>query len=314
MEKIKRERKIYSRKTKHIIFYALIMSIPVANFLVFYVWQNMSAIFLAFEHYELPAGDGIGYIKTFVFADNFKNVIDMLNGGNWHYVLNSLKLFLWRLLVGIPLAVIFSFFIYKKFRGAGFFKIILFMPSIISSVVLVIIYRWIVSDVYTTITGAERGLLTSDPWNTVLLFTIFTGFGTSVLMYSGAMNGINDSIVESAKLDGANYVTEFWYITLPMIWPTLTTFLVVALSNVFIDGMNIYTFFARDGHAIGTMGYYLYFMSLEADLIPSTVSGRGYEFLTYSEISAFGIMITAVVLPVVLLVKKLCEKFGPGTE
>lgn len=68
----------------------------------------------------------------------------------------------------------------------------------------------------------------SSRYFTIIFYNLWVGFGTSVLMYSNGMSGISQEMVESAHLDGATGLTEFWKITLPMIYPTLSTFLLPA--------------------------------------------------------------------------------------
>ena len=292
-------------KRNRLLFYVIFMIFPVLHFSMFYVYVNINNILLAFQTFTETAG---GYVGKFAGIENFKTVIQMLANGRSTMILNSFLLFLVNMLIVTPLAIIFSYYIYKKFPCSNFFKLMLFLPRVVSSVVLVLLFQYIVEDVYVELFEAEYGLLTTNGFTVVMFYNIWVGFGVNIMMYSGSMGGINESISESAQLDGANIVQEFWYITLPMIFPTITTFLVVGIATLFTDQMGLYTFFGENAN-FETVGYFLLIQSRYSDLVspyPDTLS--------YSEISAFGLMITAIILPLTLTVRHLLEKHGPSAD
>lgn len=309
----KTERRLFKRKHKRLLFYSLMLLIPVANFLVFYVYQNFSVIIMAFEKYEAVTG-GVGYRSQFAGFENFAAVFRRLNDGNWYMVLNSLWLFLFKTGLGMFLAVVFSYYICKKRRLAGFFRVMLFLPSVISSVILVAIYKHVVSDIYTALTGAKFGLLTTHGQGCVIFFNIWASFGTNVLIFSSTMSGIDDSVIEASKIDGANIVQEFLHVTVPMIFPTLVTFFVVGIANIFTDQAHLYTFFREDAQGFENIGYFLYVQALRSDVVAVGIESKKSIYLSYPEISAFGLVITAVIVPLTVAVRKLSAKFGPSAE
>ncbi len=292
-------------KKSRLKFYILFMLFPMAHFFFFYVYVNLSNILLAFQTFtETPTG----FVGEFSAFENFAKIINVLKTDGSFMVRNSLLLFALNLVIVTPLAIIFSYYIYKKFPLSNFFKLILFLPRVVSSVVLVLLFEYIVEDVYVAIFNAPYGLLTTNGIETVLFYNLMVGFGVNILMYSGAMGGINESISESAQIDGANIISEFWHITIPQIFPTITTFLVVSISILFTDQMCLYTFFGENS-TIQTVGYYLLIQSKYSNLVSPYA-----DTLSYSEISAFGLMITALILPATLLVKSLLEKYGPSSD
>lgn len=311
----KKEKRVLKRTHKRIIFYTLMMILPMLNFLVFYVYQNFSTIFLAFKEYELVTGEG--YKETYTVFNNFKIIFRNLahiKSGLWDMIFNSFVLFLVKTGLGLGLAIVFSYYIYKKAKLSELYRVMLFLPSVISSVILVVVFKYMVENVYTGIFGAKFGLLTTHYWGCILFFNVFISFGTNVLMFSGAMSAIDESIVEAAKIDGANVVQEFFRITLPMVFPTLVTFLVIGLSLMFTDQANLYTF-SQESAGESTVGYFLYIQSLQSDVVArksvyaASLEGR---YLSFPEVSAFGLLITAIILPTTLGVRKICEKYGPS--
>lgn len=286
---------------------------PIAQFLVFYVYVNFNTILLAFQEYSNASG-GYGYDVKFAGFDNFVSVIKMLGtGDNISMIWNSLIVYLVSMLVGTTLALFFSYYIYKKYLLAGLFQVFLFLPQVLSSVVLSLLFKYMVTDGYMALTGATRGLLdaTETQFGTLLFFHIWVSFGANILIYSGAMSGINESIVESAQLEGVNTLQEFWYITLPMIFPTFITFLVTGIAGIFTAQLNLYTIYENNA-PIETVGYFLYFQSVHSGLVPQFNTAMNEAYLSYSEITAFGLMITLVVVPTTMLVRKLLTKYGPN--
>ena len=131
----------------------------------------------------------------------------------------------------------------------------------------------------------------------------------NVLLFSGSMSGINESVVESCKIDGANIAQEFIHITVPLIFPTLQQFIILGIGAIFTDQMNLFTFYTSSAGELSTIGYFLFVQAQDSDVISNSVTK-----LNYSELSAYGLIITAVLYPLTLLVRKLLEKLGPSVN
>ncbi len=279
------------------IFYAVMLIFPIAQFLVFYIGVNINSITLAFREYQFDAGGAY----TFAGLKNFRNLFRNLSTMSYAPTLlkNSLILYFCGLCVGVPLALFFSYYIYKKSPGSKIFKVILFLPSIISSIVMVIIFRYFaeraVPELVKIIFGKEIfGLLENSEtiFGTLVFYNLFINFGGNVLLYTGAMAAIDESCVEAAKLDGAGYFREFFFITIPQIFPTIATFLVVGMAAIFVNEMNLYAFFGPNAESmVSTVGYMLF-----RDTLSGTVSNYPY-------LSAFGLLLTVISLPLVIGVK-----------
>ncbi len=127
-------------------------------------------------------------------------------------------------------------------------------------------------------------------------------------MFSGAMSGIDESIVESAQLDGANAIQEFIRITVPLIWPTFVSFLTINFTGLFTNQMHLHTLFGNDADELSTLGYYLYVNSHRGELVATD------KVPSFSVLSAIGLMTTAVMLPLTLGLRKALRKFGPSVD
>jgi len=305
--------KVMNKKTKRLIFYIAVIALPVLQFAIFYLYVNFNSIILAFQKYVPPVAGEVGFKKVFASFDNFKVAFKTLADG-WNMIANSLRMIACELFIGLPLALLFSFYIYKKFFLSKLFKVMLFMPQIISSIIFVMLFRYIVNDVYIAVFKTEWGLLSTPSFGTrmgtILFYNVWISFGVNVMMFTGSMTAIDESVVEATQLDGANLLQEFFHVTLPMIWSTFSTFVVISLTGLFTHQLSLFAFFSDGAADLSSFGYYLYVASTKKYLIEEA----GLKWLTYSQLSALGIILTVITLPIVLGTRKLMISFGPSAE
>lgn len=296
-----------------LIFYICGLALPILQFVIFYVIVNFDTILLAFQNYDRVSN------SYFFSLSNFPQVWKDVFGKNPEYslkdaFLNSFKYYFVSLVFCTGLGLLFSNYIYKKCFGNKFFQIILFLPKILSVVVLSVVFIYALNDgvpaiVEKVLNKDIRGLFTNNDtkFNYILAFTIWSSFGTGVLMYTSTMTGISQEIVESAQLDGITPLKEFIYITLPMIYPTLSTFLVVNFAAIFTDQMNIYTFYQYNApQEHWTVGYYIYQRA--------QLASAYNDYQQYAYLSAFGLILSAIAIPTTLLFKRILEKVGPSAD
>ena len=206
-----------------------------------------------------------------------------------------------------PLILFATYFIYRKFVGYRFFKIMLFLPTIISIVITVTIYKKVCDVAIPAIWSnlfhkSIRGLLSNPDtrYGAVMFFYLWLSFGSLMLMYLGAMNGISDSISEAARLDGASNIQEFIYIVFPMIYPTFSTLFYTSVATIFTNQINLYSLWGISAPpAVMTFGYYLY----------REVSMAGEA--RYPGLATLGVMMTLVAAPLTFFFKWLLQKLGP---
>lgn len=290
------------------LFYVLMMAWPILQFCVFYIAVKFNSILYSFQRYDKLS-------RTFTWTlDYVKSALKMMTTSPALVETMKMTLLFFLLFTGIntPLGLLFSYYISKKQFASGFFRVFLFLPSIICSVIMVLIYGNFVDvalpEIVRVLTGKTVGGLMSTKstrFFAVMFYNLLVGFGVNVLMYSNAMSAISEEVVEAAHLDGATGLKEFWFITLPSIYPTLITFLITALAGMFLNQYNLYSFFGSGEHfGLQTYGLYFYVQTLVAD-------GSRAE---YSQISAIGLWLTFIALPLTYGVKFLLEKLGPSED
>lgn len=293
------------------IFYWSILAFPVLQFVIFYIGVNINSFALAFQEFDLQGG-GFVFVGFDEFWKNFIAVFQEFQEADYlrQAFANSIIAYLVGLVVGLTLALLFSYYLYKKYAMSNFFKVILFLPFIISSITLVIIYKYFVEsavpEFVLQLTGIEiEGLLSNlnTEFITILFFSIWTGFGIQTLIYSSAMSSISNEIVDAAKIDGVTPMKEFLYIDIPMIMPTIAVFVVSSTATIFSNQINLYSFYGTDAsnYSIWTIGYYMY-----RGISAATTIGE------YPYYAAFGLVMTMITIPITLIVRALMNRVDPN--
>jgi len=305
---------------RSVIFYALLIAWPIFQFCVFYIGVNASSIIISFKEYS-DAGEflrwGFGNFakiltdQSRVQANIEPNLKNLLRGG-----LMSLLTYAITVIVSIPLGLFFSYYIGTKMPLSGFFRVVLFIPSIIPEIVLVIIYKYFLINAMPEIAPSIGDIISiskatpAQQYIAVMFYTvILTGFGTSVLMYSNAMSKVPTEMIEAAKLDGAKGFTEFWHIILPSVFPTISVFLVTGVSTIFMNQIHLFSFYSYSAsNQIQTYGYILYHKSTEIVQMGAVVPGKA------SVLSAFGLMLSLLAIPITFFVRWVLNRFGPSDK
>ena len=134
----------------------------------------------------------------------------------------------------------------EKLRGQNFFRIVFYIPNILSVVVI--------SGIFSAIYDVDRGLLNSILhvfgsegvlWKgeqhvvmSLVIAMVWQAIGYYMVMYMASMAAVPVDLYESSSLDGATGVTQFFQITLPLIWTnirtTLTFFIISTINMAFL--------------------------------------------------------------------------------
>ena len=204
------------------IFYICTLSLPVLFFIFNNFVINFNSLIMAFQKTNLETGN-LEFAGFGNFADVFKEVFTSKNLTNalWRSVWGYLV----TLVVTTFIPVFFCYYVWKKMAFSDFFKVVLFLPTIISSIITMTIYRFIanrlVPELYLDLFGAEILGLTSNPstsFQAVLFYNLWMSMGGGLLVTLGAMNAVDTEVLESGRIDGTNTITEFWHIVLPSIY------------------------------------------------------------------------------------------------
>ena len=283
-------------------FYIAVLSLPVLQFCIFYIGVNIKSVLMSFQVFDGNDFVWSGFNNFVKIYEDFVSSDLLLTS-----LKNTLIVFGLTLIVEI-VSVFFSFYIYKGYALSNFFKFVLFFPSIVSGVVLGIIYLNIsdivIPEIVFDISGKEivglLGQIKTRFAGNVIFWVLFY-FGMRILIYTGNMSGISDSVVEAAKLDGVTPVDELFKITLPLIFPSVTSFLVFAVAGIMVNSIGTYSLYGINApNNVYTIGYFL------ANKTMMTTGLRdGYPYL-----AAFGILVSCVTIPIVLLTRRIVDKIN----
>ena len=285
-------------KKKEILFLFLMLLIPVTNWLVFWLYVNSSSIMLAFQ----DARTGEFTFNNFI---TFWDKLTMPGGEIGIAVKNTFYYFLTSLLIIMPLALIISYFLYKKIFMYKAFRVIFYLPAIISGVALVAVYTNFINQNGTLSyvfklfgqTIPPEGLLARPETATkaIIGYCIWTGFAGYILLFSGGMSRIPTEVLESAKIDGCGPFRELVQIILPMMWPTVSTQIVLLFTGIFSASGPILLF--TNGNAETTTISFWIFKQMVGDALNS-----------YNIVSATGLVFTLLGVPIILFIRWLMEK------
>lgn len=306
-----KKKKYLKKDTKDLIFVLLLIALPLLQFFIFYICVNINSILLAFKKYDLSGS------SSFVGFENFRQLFsDFKNFTLYKVALkNSTLVFLIGCPVSLSLALLFSYYIYKKnSKFANIFKIVLFLPSVIPSIALATMFVQITDSAYPKLmqlvfNKEVYGLLQNPKTTigTIIFYNIWCSFGVNMLLLVSAMSSINHSMIEAAKIDGVTFFQEFIHITFPQVFGTIKTLLIVSLGGFFINSASIVSFYGTTAdESVYTIGYYIYKETVNLSL-NNTSAG-------IPKLAAFGILLTFITLPIVYLTRWALERFGPRTD
>ena len=182
-----------------------------------------------------------------IFGDpkfvGFKNYIDMFT--NDAQVLTSLKISCKFALIFVPLNMIIALFlamlISQPLKGVKLFRTVYYIPTVISSVALSILFGWMLNYKYgiinyiLSLVGIEGPMWLIDKTWAIIAVVLVSAFGvgTMMLIFYTDIKSIDPGLYESAALDGAGPFRQFFDITLPLITPTILFNLITSIIGSF---------------------------------------------------------------------------------
>ena len=120
------------------------------------------------------------------------------------------------------------------------------------------------------------------------------------MIYTGSMDQISPEIIEAGQVDGVKPYQEFFFIVVPMILPTVATFMVASVATLFTNQASLYSFFGEKVDVENqTLGYHMFV--LVCDVKKKT---------DYPYASALGIVCTLIAFPLTMLARKLLNAVG----
>lgn len=283
-----------------ILFIIFATLIPVVQWLIFYVYLNIEAFFMGFLNTD-------GQFTL----ENFKRLFDEFSKESSDIVIaikNTLITFLIQVAWFIPSTMV-SYFIYKQVPGASLYRILFFLPSVLYGICVSMCFQrmvgttgfiaewvgqWLGLD-YVPELLADSRFANYTVWFNMLWFT----FPGDLIIWGGTFARIPEELLESGKLDGVNWWTEFTKIIVPLLWPTVALKLVLLFCGIFGASANVFllTGGAYETHTLSSWMY----TSLLSGAVDSS-SG------IFNYLSAVGMVMTVLALAISLAIRKYTDK------
>lgn len=151
----------------------------------------------------------------------------------------------WVLLAAVPIAVglLLAVLLHQaRPAGARFYRTLVFMPYVVPTVATALAWGWIYHPTWGALNAGIEALTGSNPhyaWlgssSTALaslaMAANWTGYGFCMMLFLGGLAGVDESLYEAARLDGASAWTQFIHVTLPGIANTLNLVILLVFIN-----------------------------------------------------------------------------------
>ena len=216
---------------------------------------------------------GITNRKEFIGLQNFKTLMEDKNF--LEAMQNTILIIVMVMIFTIVFAILFAAILQRgKFKGKNFFRVIFYIPNILSIVVI--------GGIFGAIYDPSNGLLNTfleavhldfltHKWMgepkiviySIIFALVWQAIGYYMVMYMSGMSAIPEDLYEAASLDGSSEINTFFTVTLPLIWTnirTTLTFYIISTINLTFLFVQIMT----DGGPNGKTEVFLNYMYKQA--------------------------------------------------
>ena len=302
---------------KRSMFITGLLALSVSHFLIFWVYMNFETVRMTFFEYKKYKGMAEfvgfdGYVKLFKEFFIYEG-----HEANLNIFLNTFRAITINLII-FPIALYTAYAFYKKVYGEKFFRVIFYLPSVISLVALTMAYRNMfdgnvggpVAELFKKMGANTNNWLdvnlpnNTQIWPIIYIFCVLMGLGTNVILMSGAMLRIPQDIPEALQIDGCGYFREMFSVTVPLIMPTITTWGIAIFTSVFGFMMQPMLIAVSAGfeNSVMTLPWWMF------NLVQSGDKASQYQAATA------GIMFSAFMMPIILVIRYVLEKVTPDVD
>ncbi|MEK0312944.1 carbohydrate ABC transporter permease [Cohnella sp. 56] len=283
----------FSYKTQRILILFGFLTIPVILSLTFSYYPALSLLYYSFTDWS-----GLGWEMNWVGFDNYKEIFSRpeifgVFKNNAYYFVGGL--------LQTAVALYFAVVLTSRLKGRNIFRSLLFIPYVLHSVAIVIMFRNLYHVEYGSLNifleaiglGSWQQQWLGNPHlvNFSLAFiSIWKYFGLTMVIFIGALQSIPADNYEAAKIDGASGWQTFRFITLPSIRSVLELMLILTLTGALeaFDIPYIMMLGANDTHT---------FVSKTIDM--------AFKFQQAGLASAMAIVLLMIVIAFIILQRKL---------
>ena len=233
--------------------------------------------------------------ETFVWLSNFKVLFK--DAKFITSMQNTILLIVTVTIITFFFAIVFAAILTReKIKGQNFFRIVFYIPNILSVVVIAGIFSAVykpengmLNSIFSLFAGREIMVLWKDQPMvivSIIIAMVWQAIGYYMVMYMASMAAVPMDLYESASLDGAGRLKQFFQITLPLIWTNIRT----TLTFFIISTINMAFLFVKAMVAKGSSDVALSFMYNQKD-----AGLYGYSMAAGVVIFLFSFLLSALV-------------------
>lgn len=278
-----------------IVFITVMLAGPLIYFCIFWLYVNVNSIFMAFQNAQ-----GDWDLRTIQQA--LRDIF--MSGGDLLIPMRNTLIFFLAGVCTLPFHVLIAYFLFRRVAGGKVIQVILYLPSIMSSVAIVTAFKSFINGptsplgiILNQAFGFELPvLLKMDKYAVwiILFYSLWIGWGGNMLLLGGALARVPLEVFESARLDGIGTFGEIFKMVVPLIWPTMSTLLILQMTGIFSASGPILLFTGGENQT-STIAFWIW----------AKVKYEGAS--AYNAVAASGLIFTCIGVPIILGVRKLIE-------
>ena len=280
-----------------------IFLLPLLSVIIF-SYMPMYGLQIAFKNYVVTDGIwgsrwvGLEHFTAFFTSHQFPRLMR-----------NTIGISLYSLIAGFPVPIFFAILInecvFTKFKKGV--QMVSYAPHFISTVVMVSMVimflnprNGLIGRALAEFTGQRIDYMASAPhfWHIFVWSGIWQGMGFSAVIYIAALSGVDSSLHEAAKVDGAIKLQKIWHIDLPCIAPTIVILLILNFGSIMNVGFER-VFLMQNQLNLSN-----------SDVISTYVYRMGLERAQYSFSASVGLFNSVINAGMLLLVNQIAKKLG----
>lgn len=298
-----------AKKWKNISQYKelYLIFLPVLLFYILFMYKPMYGVIIAFKDFNYKLGI-LG--SPWVGAKHFQELFRLSDF--WRALRNTMYIAFGRIVYEFPIPIVLALLIneVRNSKAQKFFQIVYTFPHFLSWVIISGIALNIFGDAgvlnsFLQLIGVDKVNVLSDANNfRYFIFgsNIWKEMGWGTIIFLAAMAGINPSLYEAARVDGANRWHCIRHITLPSIMPTIMVLLILKIGQV----MNLGGF----DQILNTYNSGVYEV---ADILDTFVYRRTFvQGASFSSSAAVGLFKSVINFTLLFAANKGAKKMGQG--
>lgn len=195
-----------------------LLVVPTVFLFVFLVWRPI-ILGISYSFFELNGFEPVKFI-------GFENYRQVLSDTNFIQTLkNTVYYVIWSLILGLPLPFIAAVMMNEMIHAKQYFKITTYLPAILPGMAVYLLWRFIYGESSGGLINSMLYYLGVQPLPflasetavipLLVIMMTWSGFGGTLIMYLATLQGVNQSLYEAARLDGAGFFRRIMTVTFP---------------------------------------------------------------------------------------------------